>query len=138
MTLSILGNQCNEEVQVKLFSMLSKESLLNLETLTNLGGGVCHDLHKPLHPRLALPVDKQRQDVRHVGAVYGVEEGLPLHRVQFRRFFRVSILVDKLQTRNKGISNFLQGDLARCRSGNGEKLSNSQAEPGQAIKSDIA
>ena len=77
-----------------------KKGLLNLETLTNLGGGVCHDLHEPLHPRLALPVDKQRQDVRHVGAVYGVEQGLPLHRVQFRRFFRVSILVDKLQTRN--------------------------------------
>ena len=83
-----------------------KKGLLNRETLSNLGGGVCHDLHEPLHPRLALPVDKQRQDVRHVGAVYGVEQGLPLHRVQFRRFFRVSILVDKLQTRNKGISSF--------------------------------
>ena len=32
----------------------------------------------------------------------------------------------------------LQGDLTGCRTGNGEKLSNSQAEPAQAIKSAVA
>ena len=32
----------------------------------------------------------------------------------------------------------LQDDLTGCRTGNGEKLSSSQAEPGQAIKSAVA
>ena len=31
-----------------------------------------------------------------------------------------------------------QGNLTGCRTGNGEKLSSSQAEPGQAIKSAVA
>ena len=32
----------------------------------------------------------------------------------------------------------IQGDMTGCRTGNGEKLSSSQAEPGQAITSDVA
>ena len=32
----------------------------------------------------------------------------------------------------------IQGDLTVCRTGNGEKLSSSQAEPVQAIKSTVA
>ena len=32
----------------------------------------------------------------------------------------------------------LQGNMTGCRTGNGEKLSSSQAEPGQAIKSAVA
>ena len=32
----------------------------------------------------------------------------------------------------------VQGDLTGCRTGNGEKLSSSQAESGQAIKSAVA
>ena len=31
-----------------------------------------------------------------------------------------------------------QGDLPGCRTGNGEKLSSTQAEPGQAIRSAVA
>ena len=32
---------------------------------------------------------------------------------------------------------YVQGDLLGCRTGNGEKLSSSQAEQGQAIKSAV-
>ena len=32
----------------------------------------------------------------------------------------------------------IQGDLTTCGTGNGEKLSNSRAEPGQVIKSAVA
>ena len=33
---------------------------------------------------------------------------------------------------------WLQGDLTGCRTGNGDKLSSSQPQPGQAIKSAVA
>ena len=42
-----------------------------------------------------------------------------------------------IEDRVKFIVN-IQDDLTGCRTGNGEKLSSSQAEPGQAIKSAAA
>ena len=74
----------------------------------------------------------------------GVEE-LLIHRAEVRRL-EAQLLARELG-KFRGLTGnakveaswiFVQGDLLGCRTGNGEKLSISQAQPGQVVNSAVA